>query len=304
MNALRSSPFMSAGLRVAGRHLAPAASSWRPAASLPDRQVAHERLALVALLVAGLRVAAFILSCCALAAVRSAAQRRCGRGDARTPPTSARASSCRHAGLLGTAVGLESACWRQVRIAARLVRLLPRRPCGPMRVRRQSTASLTREATISRDRRDGRCRNLASCIAATAVAQWRAAPAAECGNILFLLRKCPTESRRAHLHRPPQPGRRRAAPGGHRCRSTTPGSARSRSSRRPRTCCASSRRPSAPPTTTYEARQAIHRVLHGADDRLLVVVGPCSIHDYDAAIDYATRLAALQARARRPTSSS
>ena len=45
-------------------------------------------------------------------------------------------------------------------------------------------------------------------------------------------------------------------------------------------------------TTTYEARQAIHRVLHGADDRLLVVVGPCSIHDYDAAIDYATRLAA------------
>src|SRR5499427_2447009 len=46
--------------------------------------------------------------------------------------------------------------------------------------------------------------------------------------------------------------------------------------------------------TTYEARQAIHRVLHGADDRLLVVVGPCSIHDYDAAIDYASRLAALK----------
>jgi len=47
-------------------------------------------------------------------------------------------------------------------------------------------------------------------------------------------------------------------------------------------------------TTTYEARQAIHRALHGADDRLLVVVGPCSIHDYDAAIDYATRLSALR----------
>jgi len=46
--------------------------------------------------------------------------------------------------------------------------------------------------------------------------------------------------------------------------------------------------------TTYEARVAIHRVLHGADDRLLVVVGPCSIHDYDAAIDYATRLASLK----------
>ena len=47
-------------------------------------------------------------------------------------------------------------------------------------------------------------------------------------------------------------------------------------------------------TATYETRQAIHRVLHGADDRLLVVVGPCSIHDYDAAIDYATRLAAIK----------
>ncbi len=49
-----------------------------------------------------------------------------------------------------------------------------------------------------------------------------------------------------------------------------------------------------PSSTVYEARAAIHRVLHGADDRLLVVVGPCSIHDYDAAIDYATRLAALK----------
>ena len=46
--------------------------------------------------------------------------------------------------------------------------------------------------------------------------------------------------------------------------------------------------------TTYETRAAIHRLLHGADDRLLVVIGPCSIHDYDAAIDYATRLSALR----------
>ena len=46
--------------------------------------------------------------------------------------------------------------------------------------------------------------------------------------------------------------------------------------------------------TTFEARAAIHRVLHGADDRLQVVVGPCSIHDYDAAIEYATRLATLR----------
>ncbi len=47
-------------------------------------------------------------------------------------------------------------------------------------------------------------------------------------------------------------------------------------------------------TTTFESRRAIHRALHGADDRLLVIVGPCSIHDYDAAIDYAARLAALK----------
>src|SRR5690606_12116405 len=44
--------------------------------------------------------------------------------------------------------------------------------------------------------------------------------------------------------------------------------------------------------TAYETRQAIHRILHGADDRLLVVVGPCSIHDTEAALDYARRLKA------------
>lgn len=42
--------------------------------------------------------------------------------------------------------------------------------------------------------------------------------------------------------------------------------------------------------TTYETRQAIHRLLHGGDDRLLVVVGPCSIHDPRAALEYAQRL--------------
>lgn len=47
--------------------------------------------------------------------------------------------------------------------------------------------------------------------------------------------------------------------------------------------------------TTYQARQAIHRVLHGADDRLVVVIGPCSIHDYDAAMDYARQLHGLRA---------
>jgi len=46
--------------------------------------------------------------------------------------------------------------------------------------------------------------------------------------------------------------------------------------------------------TTFRSRDAIHRILHRADDRLLVVVGPCSIHDYDAAMDYARRLSALR----------
>jgi len=48
--------------------------------------------------------------------------------------------------------------------------------------------------------------------------------------------------------------------------------------------------------TVSGARQAIHRILHGEDDRLLVVVGPCSIHDPAAARDYARRLAAERAR--------
>ncbi len=42
--------------------------------------------------------------------------------------------------------------------------------------------------------------------------------------------------------------------------------------------------------TTFACRQAIHRILHGADDRLLVVIGPCSIHDPEGALDYARRL--------------
>ena len=42
----------------------------------------------------------------------------------------------------------------------------------------------------------------------------------------------------------------------------------------------------------YESRQAIHRILHGMDDRLVVVIGPCSIHDPVAALDYAKRLMA------------
>ncbi len=39
------------------------------------------------------------------------------------------------------------------------------------------------------------------------------------------------------------------------------------------------------------SREAVRRVLAAEDDRLLVVVGPCSVHDAGAAVDYAARLA-------------
>lgn len=43
-----------------------------------------------------------------------------------------------------------------------------------------------------------------------------------------------------------------------------------------------------------EARRQIADIVHGKDDRLVVVVGPCSIHDPQAALDYAHRLKALR----------
>jgi 3-deoxy-7-phosphoheptulonate synthase len=45
-----------------------------------------------------------------------------------------------------------------------------------------------------------------------------------------------------------------------------------------------------------ETRSSIKEILHGRSDRLLVVVGPCSIHDPQAAIDYAGRLAVERQR--------
>ncbi|MBF7052601.1 3-deoxy-7-phosphoheptulonate synthase [Halomonas sp. KAO] len=45
--------------------------------------------------------------------------------------------------------------------------------------------------------------------------------------------------------------------------------------------------------TVIEGRHTIQRILDGEDPRLLVVVGPCSIHDVDAALDYARRLRRL-----------
>ena len=47
-----------------------------------------------------------------------------------------------------------------------------------------------------------------------------------------------------------------------------------------------------------ECRSAVRRIVRGDDDRLLVVIGPCSIHDPRAALDYAQRLAAQRERFR------
>jgi len=43
-------------------------------------------------------------------------------------------------------------------------------------------------------------------------------------------------------------------------------------------------------TTVANSRTAIHNILHGKDDRLLVIIGPCSVHDPKSAIEYAEKL--------------
>ena len=48
--------------------------------------------------------------------------------------------------------------------------------------------------------------------------------------------------------------------------------------------------------TTLAARRAIHGILSSDDDRLLVVIGPCSIHDPEAALEYGQRLLPLRQR--------
>ncbi len=46
----------------------------------------------------------------------------------------------------------------------------------------------------------------------------------------------------------------------------------------------------------FETRARLHDILHGRDDRLIVVVGPCSIHDPASALEYALRLKAERER--------
>jgi len=50
----------------------------------------------------------------------------------------------------------------------------------------------------------------------------------------------------------------------------------------------------APADTVEHTRAEVRAVLDGSDDRLLVIAGPCSVHDPSAALDYAGRLAALR----------
>jgi len=46
--------------------------------------------------------------------------------------------------------------------------------------------------------------------------------------------------------------------------------------------------------TVFQARHAVHNIMHDRDDRLVVIVGPCSIHDPKAALEYSKRLIAVR----------
>ncbi|HKW38712.1 MAG TPA: 3-deoxy-7-phosphoheptulonate synthase AroG [Burkholderiales bacterium] len=50
---------------------------------------------------------------------------------------------------------------------------------------------------------------------------------------------------------------------------------------------------------TYNTRRAIHRVLHGSDDRMLIIIGPCSIHDPKAGLEYARKLLEMRKELER-----
>lgn len=49
----------------------------------------------------------------------------------------------------------------------------------------------------------------------------------------------------------------------------------------------------------HNTRDDIARLVHGHDDRLLVIIGPCSIHDPEAALEYARRLSAMRQQYKR-----
>jgi len=49
-------------------------------------------------------------------------------------------------------------------------------------------------------------------------------------------------------------------------------------------------------TVVHDARRAVHNILYGNDDRLVVIVGPCSIHNPEAGLEYARRLVEQRTR--------
>ncbi|WP_373100626.1 MULTISPECIES: 3-deoxy-7-phosphoheptulonate synthase AroG [Pasteurellaceae] len=50
--------------------------------------------------------------------------------------------------------------------------------------------------------------------------------------------------------------------------------------------------------TVKNARRQAHNIIHGQDDRLLVIIGPCSIHDPKSALEYARRIRAMREKYR------
>jgi phospho-2-dehydro-3-deoxyheptonate aldolase len=62
--------------------------------------------------------------------------------------------------------------------------------------------------------------------------------------------------------------------------------------------------PSADVAATSPLTPRIEKILNGEDRRLLAIVGPCSIHDLDAAMDYARRLQVLRENTRASWKSS
>lgn len=61
----------------------------------------------------------------------------------------------------------------------------------------------------------------------------------------------------------------------------------------PEYLCRQIKRPEAIAEFVAESRQRLHEIIFGDDQRLLVVVGPCSIHDTEAGLEYARKLRAL-----------
>ena len=61
----------------------------------------------------------------------------------------------------------------------------------------------------------------------------------------------------------------------------------------PELLCRTVRRSEKQVRFVVEARRQLHKIIFGADKRLLLVVGPCSIHDVKASLEYAEKLAAL-----------